>query len=122
MLATGDDRFKEKMNLNIQDSKLRVLKQSYLSEHYDLEDWVLKYYPQTIKEYEERIAGYENDVALAEQHKPQGVDKFCPMTLKGVTYTEKVDVGKMLLKSSRIIRCPHYQNWQLPRFPNGDLL
>lgn len=47
------------MDLDIQVSKLRVLKQSYLSEHYDLEDRVLKYYPQTIKEYEERIAGYE---------------------------------------------------------------
>ena len=97
MLATGDARFKEKMDLDIQVSKLRVLKQSYLSEHYDLEDRVLKYYPQTIKEYEERIAGYENDAVLAEQHKPQGEDKFCPMTLKGVTYTEKADAGEMLL-------------------------
>ena len=97
MLATGDARFKEKMDLDIQVSKLRVLKQSYLSEHYDLEDRVLKYYPQTIKEYEERIAGYENDAILAEQHKPQGEDKFCPMTLKGVTYTEKADAGEMLL-------------------------
>ena len=97
MLATGDARFKEKMDLDIQVSKLRVLKQSYLSEHYDLEDRVLKYYPQTIKEYEERIAGYENDAALAEQHKPQGEDKFCSMTLKGVTYTEKADAGEMLL-------------------------
>ena len=97
MLATGDERFKEKMDLDIQVSKLRVLKQSYLSEHYDLEDRVLKYYPQTIKEYEERIAGYESDAALAEQHKPQGEDKFCPMTLKGVTYTEKADAGEMLL-------------------------
>jgi len=97
MLATGDARFKEKMDLDIQVSKLRVLKQSYLSEHYDLEDRVLKYYPQTIKEYEERIAGYENDAAFAEQHKPQGEDKFCPMTLKGMTYTEKADAGEMLL-------------------------
>ena len=97
MLATGDARFKEKMDLDIQVSKLRVLKQSYLSEHYDLEDRVLKYYPQTIKEYEERIAGYENDAALVEQHKPQGEDKFCQMTLKGMTYTEKADAGEMLL-------------------------
>lgn len=97
MLATGDARFKEKMDLDIQVSKLRVLKQSYLSEHYNLEDRVLKYYPQTIKEYEERIAGYENDAAFAEQHKPQGEDKFCPMTLKGMTYTEKADAGEMLL-------------------------
>ena len=97
MLATGDERFKEKMDLDIQVSKLRVLKQSYLSEHYDLEDRILKFYPQTIKEYEERIAGYESDTVLAEQHKPQGEDKFCPMTIKGVTFTEKAAAGEMLL-------------------------
>ena len=97
MLATGDERFKEKMDLDIQISKLRVLKQSYLSEHYDLEDRILKFYPQTIKEYEERIASYESDKALAEQHKPQGEDKFCPMTIKGVTLTEKAAAGEMLL-------------------------
>ena len=71
MLATGDARFKEKMDLDIQVSKLRVLKQSYLSEHYDLEDRVLKYYPQTIKEYEERIAGYENDCLLYTSPSPR---------------------------------------------------
>lgn len=97
MLATGDERFKEKMDLDIQVSKLRVLKQSYLSEHYDLEDRILKYFPQEIKAYEERIAGYESDTALAEQHKTQGEDKICPMTLKGLTYTEKADAGQMLL-------------------------
>ena len=97
MLATGDVRFKEKMDLDIQVAKLRTLKQSYLSEHYDLEDRILKYYPQTIKEYEERIIGYESDTALAEQHKPQGEDKFCPMTLKDKTYAEKADAGQMLL-------------------------
>ncbi len=97
MLATGDERFKEKMDLDIQVSKLRVLKQSYLSEHYDLEDRILKFYPQTIKEYEERIASYESDKALAKQHKPQGEDKFCPMTIKGVPLTEKAAAGEMLL-------------------------
>ena len=81
----------------MQVAKLKVLKQSYLSEYYNLEDRILKYYPQTIKEYEERIIGYESDTALAEQHKPQGEEKFCPMTLKGVTYTEKADAGEMLL-------------------------
>ena len=97
MLATGDERFKEKMDLDIQVSKLRVLKQSYLSEHYDLEDRILQQFPKLIKEYEERITGYEADTALAEQHKPQGDDKFCPMTLQGITYTEKADAGQMLL-------------------------
>ena len=74
---------------------------------------MLKYYPQTIKEYEERIAGYENDVALAEQHKPQGEDKFCPMTLKGVTYTEKADAGEMLLAICKDYRhLLHYYHLQ----------
>lgn len=76
---------------------MKVLKQSYLSEHYDLEDRILKYFPREIKELEERIVSYESDAALAEQHKPQGEDKFCPMTLKGMTYTEKADAGEMLL-------------------------
>ena len=97
MLATGDERFKEKMDLDMQVAKLKVLKQSYLSEHYDLEDRILKDYPQAIKDYEERIVGYGNDAAIAEQHKPQGEDKFCPMTLRGVTYTKKADAGEMLL-------------------------
>ena len=123
MLATGDARFKEKMDLDIQVSKLRVLKQSYLSEHYDLEDRVLKYYPQTIKEYEERIAGYENDAALAEQHKPQGEDKFCPMTLKGSDLHRKGRRRRDApcnLQGLSDVRT--YRNRQLPRFPNGDLL
>ena len=101
MLATGDERFKEKMDLDMQVAKLKVLKQSYLSEHYDLEDRILKYFPQTIKEYEERIVSYESDAVLAEQHKPQGEEKFCPMTLKGVTYTEKADAGEMLLAACK---------------------
>ena len=97
MLATGDERFKEKMDLDMQVAKLKVLKQTYLSEHYDLEDRILKDYPQAIKDYEERIVGYGNDAAVAEQHKPQGEDKFCPMTLKGVAYSKKADAGEMLL-------------------------
>ena len=97
MLATGDERFKEKMDLDIQVSKLKVLKQSYLSEHYDLEDRILKHFPQTIAEYEQRIVCYKADTALAEQHKPQGEEKFCPMTLRGISYAEKAAAGEMLL-------------------------
>lgn len=105
MLATGDERFKEKMDLDMQVAKLKVLKQSYLSEHYALEDRILTHYPQAIREYGERIAAYEKDAALAEQHKPQGEDKFCPMTLKGVTYTEKRTQAKCSLLSARKIPC-----------------
>ena len=97
MLATGDERFKEKMDLDIQVSKLKVLKQSYLSEHYDLEDRILKHFPQTIAEYEQRIVCYKADTALTEKHKPQGEEKFCPMTLRGISYTEKAAAGEMLI-------------------------
>ena len=97
MLATGDERFKEKMDLDIQVSKLKVLKQSYLSEHYDLEDRILKHFPQTIAEYEQRIVCYKADTSLTEQHKPQGEEKFCPMTLRGISYTEKAAAGEMLI-------------------------
>ncbi len=97
MLATGDERFKEKMDLDMQVSKLKVLKQSYLSEHYDLEDRILKDYPQAIKDYEERITAYGNDTGIASRNKPQGEEKFCPMTIRGVTYKEKADAGEMLI-------------------------
>ena len=97
MLATGDERFKEKMDLDIQVSKLLVLKQSHLSECYELEDKIIKFYPQEIKAYEEHITPYESDKSLAEQHQPQGEDKFCTMTIGGTTYTEKTDAGERLL-------------------------
>lgn len=97
MLATGDERFKEKMDLDMQVSKLKVLKQSYFNQHYELEDRVLQHFPKEIKELEQLISAYGCDVPLLEQHKPKGEDRFCPMTLQGVTYTEKADAGKMLL-------------------------
>ena len=97
MLATGDERFKEKMNLDIQVSRLRVLKQSYLSEHYDLEDRILKHYPREIRKYEECINAYEKDAVLAEENRPKEGEVFCPMTLNGVTCTKKTDAGEMLL-------------------------
>ena len=122
MLATGDERFKEKMDLDMQVAKLKVLKQSYLSEHYDLEDRILKHYPQEIKDYEERITAYGNDAEIASQHKPQGEDKFCPMTLKGVTYKEKADAGEMLLAIckenplSQPIQIGSYRGFQMEVF------
>ena len=122
MLATGDERFKEKMDLDMQVAKLKVLKQSYLSEHYDLEDRILKHYPQEIKEYEERIIGYGNDAKIASQHMPQGEDKFCPMTLNGVTYKEKADAGEMLLAIckenplSQPIKIGSYRGFQMEVF------
>lgn len=122
MLATGDERFKEKMDLDMQVAKLKVLKQSYLSEHYDLEDRILKHYPQEIKDYEERITAYGNDAEIASHHKPQGEDKFCPMTLNGVIYKEKADAGEMLLAIckenplSQPIKIGSYRGFQMEVF------
>lgn len=96
MLATGDTRIKEKMDLEIQVSKLRVLKQSYLNEHYSLEDQVLQRYPKLISEYSQRIAACEADISLAEQH-PLDDKKFSPMLLNGISYTEKAVAREMLL-------------------------
>lgn len=96
MLATGDTRIKEKMDLEIQVSKLRVLKQSYLNEHYSLEDRVLQRYPKLISEYFQRISACEADISLAEQH-PLDDKKFSPMVLNGISYTDKAVAGEMLL-------------------------
>lgn len=97
MLATGDERFKEKMDLDIQVSKLRVLKQSYLNEHYSLEDRILTQYPRAIQALSERILGYTADISTAESHLPTGENKFSPMTLHGIVYEKKADAGQQLL-------------------------
>ena len=97
MLATGDERIKQKMDLDIQVSKLRVLKQSYLSEHFALEDKVLKYYPKTLRECEQHIASLEQDAATAQQNPPPSDGKFGGMTLGGMVYDEKADAGTMLI-------------------------
>lgn len=96
MLATGDTRIKEKMDLEIQVSKLRVLKQSYLNEHYSLEDRVLQRYPKMISAYSQHISACESDIFLAEQY-PLDEKKFSPMVLNGVSYMEKAVAGEMLL-------------------------
>ena len=71
---------------------------------------------------EERIIGYGNDVEIVSQHKPQGEDKFCPMTLNGVTYKEKADAGGMLLAIckenplSQPIKIGSYRGFQMEVF------
>lgn len=97
MLATGDERFKEKMDLDIQVSKLRVLKQSYLSEHYSLEDRILTQYPRAIQALSERISGYTADISTAGSHLPTEGNTFSPMTLHGIVYEKKADAGQQLL-------------------------
>lgn len=115
-LATGNPFIKEKMDLDIQVSKLKLLKANHLSQRYALEDRLLKYYPQQIKSTEERIEGYEKDLALYERHSaPKSVgdgtddSKFPGMTVKGIDYTEKAKAGTAILEACKQMTSPEPQ-------------
>jgi len=105
-LATGSPFIKEKMDLDISVARLRLLKANHLSQRYALEDQIIKYFPQQIKSNEERINGYKADIAhLAENTKPNE-DKFSPMIVMGVTYTEKAEAGKAILEACKKMTNP----------------
>jgi hypothetical protein len=105
-LATGNPFIKEKMDLDIYVARIRLLKANHLSERYSLEDKIIKYFPQQIKSNEERIKGYKADIAhLADNTKPNE-DKFSPMIVLGVTYTEKSDAGKAIIEACKKMTNP----------------
>jgi uncharacterized protein YukE len=106
MLATGNPYIKEKMDLDIAVSKLKVLKQSHLNQKYELEDRIIKYYPQEIKRLEEQIAGYQADIRHLGEHTAKGKNMFSPMLVGGVTYTEKADAGKAIIEECRKMASP----------------
>lgn len=96
-LASGNPMIKEKMDLDIEVSKLKLLKANHLSQRYSLEDSISKIFPRDIAETQARLVGYGADIAaVKEQTHPNG-DGFAPMTLVGVTYTEKKEAGAALL-------------------------
>lgn len=94
-LATGNPQIIERANLETEVNKLKMLRASFLSQKYELEDKVLKYFPEEIQQYEERIAGYTADIARRDQNTP--AEGFPPMCVKEITYTEKAQAGKALL-------------------------
>lgn len=82
----------EKTELDTQVSKLKLLKQSYLNEQYDLEDKIKKKYPNRIKELEKNIENYKTDIEyLSDNYGNE--DSFTGMTINGITYSEKQDAG-----------------------------
>ena len=98
-LAAGNPLIIEKTQLDTDVSKLKLLKQSYLSEIYRLEDMIAKYYPNRIKELEKEITNIEKDINLiTENTNIANEEKFSPMILKGKQYTKKEDAGKMILE------------------------
>lgn len=97
MLATGNPHIKEKMDLDIQVQKLRMLKSNFLSERYSLEDKVLKDFPRDIARYTSRIDGFIKDIATA-KHNPKSIaDTFVGMIVNGVRYDEKADAGQAII-------------------------
>lgn len=115
-LATGNPHIKEKMDLDIQVSKLKLLKANHLSQRYALEDRLLKHFPRQIKSTEERIAGYEKDIALYERHsakEPAGEkaeeSKFAGMAVKDISYPEKAKAGAAILEACNLMTSPEPQ-------------
>ncbi|MGL5913180.1 MAG: helicase-related protein, partial [Bacteroidales bacterium] len=106
MLATGNPHIKEKMDLDIQVAKLKMLKQNHLSERYSLEDKLIKIYPREIKSLEERIIGFEKDLVTLENNTPKGEEKFLPMKIGDTVYTEKTDAGQALLDACKAMTKP----------------
>lgn len=97
MLATGNPHIKEKMDLDIQVQKLRMLKSNFLSERYSLEDKVLKDFPRDIARYTSRIDGFIKDIATAKQNPKSIADTFVGMIVNGVRYDEKADAGQAII-------------------------
>ena len=102
-LATGNPYIREKMDLEIEVSQLKLVKANYLSQKYMLEDSLLKHYPKEIRLTQERIKGYEADIALYEQHKSED---FPGMLLYGTHYAEKREAGAAILEACKAMTAP----------------
>ena len=95
-LCAGNPLIKEKMDLDVQVAKLKVLKADHQSQKFRLQDKLLTKFPADIQETNTYIAGLKADAQLADAH-PQGKEEFCGMTIKGVTYDEKKTAGERLV-------------------------
>lgn len=106
MLATGNPHIKEKMDLDIQVQKLRLLKSSFLSEKYALEDKIIKFYPQEIARRADVIAGLKSDMERVAEHPKPSDETFVGMTVKGAFYSEKADAGNAILEACKAMTNP----------------
>ena len=95
-LCAGNPLIKEKMDLDVQVAKLKVLKADHQSQKFRLQDKLLTKFPADIQETNAHIAGLKADAQLAADH-PQGKEEFCGMTIKGVAYDEKKTAGERLV-------------------------
>lgn len=105
-LASGNPMIKEKMDLDIEVSKLKLLKANHLSQKYALEDAISKGFPKQIAETQARIAGYGADIATVKENTHPNGDGFSPLTLAGVTYADKKEAGAALLTMCQTMLSP----------------
>ena len=105
-LASGNPMIKEKMDLDIEVSKLKLLKANHLSQKYALEDAISKGFPKQIAETQARIAGYGADIATVKENTHPNGDGFSPLTLAGVTYADKKEAGAALLTMCQTMISP----------------
>ena len=96
--------YQRKMNLDIQVSKLQLLKQSYLSQKYEMEDKVMTYFPQQIKEQEKWIAEYKEDLAHVKEYTPKDRETFPPMQIQGTVYADKKEAGQALIAACKAMK------------------
>ncbi len=106
MLATGNPYIKEKMDLDIQVQKLKLLKANYLSEKYNLEDKIIKFYPQKIAALNNTIKALEQDLATAKAHPKPSDDSFVGIEIDGKYISEKADAGKAILEFCKQMNNP----------------
>ena len=106
MLATGNPYIKEKMDLDIQVQKLRLLKSSYLSEIYALEDKIIKYFPQQIAVKTELISALESDLSTAQEHPKPTDDRFVGIEVKGAFCSEKAEGGQKIIDACQQMNSP----------------
>lgn len=105
-LCAGDPHIKEKMDLDVAVQRLSLLKASHLSQRYELEDQINKYFPQEIAEYERTIAGYQADMAQLAANTHPNEDGFSPMEIEGTVYTEKKAAGSAILAACKAMTSP----------------
>jgi len=105
-LASGNPMIKEKMDLDIEVSKLKLLKANHLSQKYALEDAISKGFPKQIAETQARIAGYGADIATVKGNTHPNADGFSPLTLAGVTHADKKEAGAALLTMCQAMLSP----------------
>ena len=101
MLATGNPYIKEKMDLDIQVQKLRLYKSHYLSEKYELEDKIIKFYPQEISLLTARVDGLKADLEIAKAHPKEVDGKFAGMVIDGYSCTEKAEAGQVIIEACK---------------------